>query len=250
MLGRMKTAPNDPAGELIPYTTEQFHRAVLAVEPRTAVFDCDGTLWSPDSGRGFMLWTLEHGFVSSDRRDWIEERYRLYEAGSVDEATICGEMVQLYAGQRVEALRAAAHTYIQSEIVPAIFPAMAALVTALHQAGAEVWAVSSTGAWVIEAGVWAGGQSLFRIPPERILAVEVAEQDGAATDRLLAVPTDEAKAEALIRAGLPHPDVVFGNSIHDEAMLSIARKPFPVNANAALAKVAGERGWRRFEPAG
>ncbi len=36
------------------------------------------------------------------------------------------------------------------------------------------------------------------------------------------VPTDEGKAGALARAGLSRPDAVFGNSIHDLAMLEIA----------------------------
>jgi phosphoserine phosphatase len=238
----------DTENAVKPYTPEEFHAAVLATEPRTAVFDCDGTLWAPDAGLGFMLWSLEHGMVSRERRAAIEDRYRLYEAGEVDEAAICGEMVQLYAGLREAAVEEAARAYIQARIVPTIFPAMATLVDALRDAGTELWAVSSTNRWVIEAGVWAGGRSGFLIPRERILAVEVAVEGGMITDRLLAVPTDDAKAEALVKAGLPCPDAVFGNSIHDAAMLAIARHPFPVNPNAGLLPIAAERGWRCFEP--
>ena len=233
-----------------PYTAAEFHAAVLATEPRVAVFDCDGTLWEPDSGYGFMVWSLEQGLIAYERRGWIEERYQLYEAGSVDEATICGEMVQLYAGQQVAAVREAARTYIQARVVPHIFPAMAALAAALREAGTQLWAVSSTSEWVIEAGVWADGGSRFMIPPDRILGVsiEVEPGSGIITDRLLAVPTDEAKAEALRRAGVAHPDAVFGNSMHDAAMLSIARHAFPVNANEALGAFAREQGWRCFKP--
>ncbi len=231
-----------------PYTADEFHAAVLATEPRTAVFDCDGTLWAPDSGYGFMLWSLEQGLVSAQRKNWIEERYRLYEAGSVDEATICGEMVQLYAGLREFDVREAARLYFEAGVEPLIFAEMASLVHALHQAGVEIWAVSSTSRWVIEAGVWADGHAALLIPPGRILAVEIAVEDGFISDRLLAVPTDEAKAEALQQAGVTHPGAVFGNSMHDAAMLSIARHPFPVNPNDALAALAGERGWRCFQP--
>ncbi len=238
----------DAENAVKPYTPEEFHAAVLAVEPRTAVFDCDGTLWGPDAGLGFMLWSLEHGMVSAERRAAIEERYRLYEAGQVDEAAMCGEMVQLYAGLPEILLEEAAHAYVQARIMPTIFPAMAILVHALRKAGTELWAVSSTSRWVIEAGVGANGRSGFLIPRERILAVEVAVEDGMITDLLLAVPTDEAKAEALVKAGLASPDAVFGNSIHDAAMLAIARHAFPVNANAGLLPIAAEQGWRCFKP--
>jgi phosphoserine phosphatase len=256
---------------LAPYTPQEFHAAVLATRPRTAVFDCDGTLWGPDSGLGFLLWSLEHGMVSPERQAWIKERYRLYEAGTVDEATICGEMVQLYAGLPVAAIRTSARAYYEARVVGHIFPAMAALVSALHDAGTELWAVSSTSKWVIEAGVWGDGRGRFQIPPERILAVEVAVEaaDQTAglfptggpgnapehgpvrelvTDRLIAVPTDEAKAAALAVVGLAHPDAVFGNSIHDAAMLAIARDPFPVNPTPGLRELARLQGWRLFEP--
>jgi len=244
----MKSTPVETAVGVPPYTPEQFRASVLATEPRTAVFDCDGTLWAPDSGNGFMMWSLEQGLVAPNRAAWIAERYRQYEAGAVDEATMCGEMVQLYAGLREDQVREAARVYVKSGVEPEIFPEMAALVTTLREAGAEIWAVSSTSAWVIEAAVWGNGQSGFLIPPDRILAVEVAVEGGIITDRLLAVPTDEAKAEALERAGVLRPDAVFGNSIHDAAMLSIAVHPFPVNPNAGLSALAAGRGWRCFRP--
>jgi len=244
----MNSTPVETVAAAPPYTAEEFRAAVLAIEPRIAVFDCDGTLWAPDSGYGFMLWSLDQGLVAPDRAAWITERYRQYEAGSVDEATICGEMVQLYAGLREAQVREAAQLYVRSGVEAEIFPEMAALVTTLREAGTQIWAVSSTSAWVIEAGVWGSGHSGFGIALERILAVEIAVENGIITGKLLAVPTDEAKAEALERAGVPRPDVVFGNSIHDAAMLSIAAHPFPVNPNAGLTALAAERGWRCFRP--
>ena len=73
----------------------EFHRAVLALSPRIAVFDCDGTLWGGDAGYGFMLWSIETGLVSRNAADWIDSRYRLYRTGDISELAICGEMVQL-----------------------------------------------------------------------------------------------------------------------------------------------------------
>ena len=221
-----------------------FHRAVLALAPRVAVFDCDGTLWSGDAGYGFMQWSIETGVVSRNAADWIDSRYRLYRSGDISELAICGEMVQLYTGLEESELRRAAATYFRSQIEPHIFPEMQRLLADLHATGCEIWAVSSTNNWVIEKGV-----RDFGIPPGRVLAAEVAVQDGLITSTLVDVPTDEGKALALERVNRAHPDVVFGNSIHDEAMLALARAPFAVNPTPALLEIAAERNWPVFIPA-
>jgi phosphoserine phosphatase len=76
--------------------------------------------------------------------------------------------------------------------------------------------------------------------------VEIA--DGCATDRLIRVPTDELKATA-IRELLPRsPDAAFGNSLHDVAMLELARQAFAINPNADLEEVARQRGWTVYQP--
>ena len=58
--------------ELKKWTASEFEQAVIAAQPKVAVFDCDGTIWSGDSGYGFMLWTLEQGLVSRSTSDWID----------------------------------------------------------------------------------------------------------------------------------------------------------------------------------
>lgn len=218
-------------------------RLVFANNPRVAVFDCDGTLWGGDAGYGFMVWSLEQGLVSRSTSDWIDNRHRAYRAGQVSEETICGEMVQIYAGLREEELRAAAARYYQEFVRGRIFPEMAALVAALRKAGVELWAVSSTNRWVIAEGV-----RDFGIPEDHILAADVRVTNGTITSDLIDVPTDEGKATALQRVGLPAPDAVFGNSIHDLAMLEIARQAFPVNPSPALLAAAARHGWGYFRP--
>ncbi|RRA49205.1 HAD family phosphatase [Acidipila sp. EB88] len=226
------------------WSTEEWTAAVLAAKPRVAVFDCDGTLWEKDSGFEFMRWSLEQGLVSRHASEWLSARYREYRAGTVDEATICGEMVQVYAGLREAELQQAAAQFFASVVEPTIFPAMQQLVSALQQDGCEIWAVSSTADWVVEAGV---GER-FSIGAERVLAARVKAVDGVATGTLLAVPTDEAKAVALRAAGIAEPDAVFGNSVHDLAMLEMARRAYPVNPSEALLAEAEQRGWPVFRP--
>jgi phosphoserine phosphatase len=226
------------------WTTEEFERLVVESRPRIAVFDCDGTLWSGDSGYGFMVWSLEQGLVSRSTSDWIDTRHRAYQAAQVSELEICGEMVQIYAGLHEDELRAAAAHYVREFVLERVFKEMAALIATLRKMGVELWAVSSTNKWVVAEGV-----REFGIPEARVLAAEVAVADGIITSRIVDVPTDEGKAGALQRVGLASPDAVFGNSIHDLAMLEIARRPFPVNPSPALLKAAAAKGWGFFRPA-
>lgn len=233
-----------PAGPKA-WSEQEFRTLVLAGKPRTAVFDCDGTLWNGDSGDGFMTWSIEQGLVSRSTADWIDARYRAYRAGENSEAQMCGEVVQMYAGLREQELREAAERYAVEFINKLVFPEMAALVKALRHGETEIWAVSSTNKWVIAAGVRELG-----IAEERVLAVEARVVNGLITSELLDVPNGEGKAAALRRAGVEQPDAVFGNSIHDLAMLAMARKAFPVNPTPALMQEAARRGWGYFSPAG
>ncbi len=225
-------------------SARDFHQAVLAASPRVAVFDCDGTLWSGDAGFGFMQWSISTGLVSRNAADWMDSRYRLYRTGEISELAICGEMVQLYTGLEESEMREAAAVYVRDHVRANVFAEMTALIADLQARDCEIWAVSSTNNWVIEEGV-----RPFGISADRILCARVAVVDGLTTSRLLDVPTDEGKALSLQRVDRGQPDVVFGNSIHDAAMLALARAPFAVNPTPGLIDIAGERGWPVFIPA-
>jgi phosphoserine phosphatase len=246
-------------------TTAAFYAAALAAVEgadkqarRIAVFDCDGTLWSGDAGSGFMRWTIAQGLLSPEAVSWLDARYQGYLAGKVDELAICGQMLQVYRGLTEAAMRSAAAEFFSTEIEHRIFPELRALVAEMQFLGVEIWAVSSTNNWVIEEGV-----RRFNISPDRVLAARVAidSDAGIVTDRLLDVPTDQGKAASLARIGITSPDAVFGNSIHDAAMLALARGAnsangsnegcgaFPVNPTPALLELAATRRWPVYYPA-
>ena len=226
-------------------SASRFVESVLALRPEIAVFDCDGTLWSGDSGRDFFYWEIERGLVSRAVAEAMLARYRLYESGEVGEEPMCGEMVTMHDGLPVDALHAAAEEFFDEIVTPRIFPEMQELTTRLYQQGCELWAVSSTNHWVVEAGA-----SRFGIAREHVLAACVHSQDGFATGRLLRVPTGELKGVA-IREVIGRPvHAVFGNSVHDHAMLELARHPFCVNPNPDLEHAAKAQNWPIYWPHG
>ena len=233
-----------PAAKPKILTTAEFHAAVHALAPATAVFDCDGTLWSGDAGVGFMRWTIDHGLLSRDTIDWLDDRYRAYLRGEVSELAICGEMVQIYQGLRESEMRSAAAEFFATQIESNLFAEMQTLVRELQARGSEIWAVSSTCNWVVEEGM-----RRFDIPSERILATRVAVVEGFVTPTLIDVPTDEAKVASLARVGIHAPDAVFGNSIHDAAMMAIARRAFPIDPSPALLARSAEERWPVYYPA-
>lgn len=223
----------------------QFIESVVALRLDIAVFDCDGTLWSGDSGRDFFYWEMERGLVTDEVADAMRERYRLYKAGEVGEELMCGEMVVMHNGLSIAELHEAAEEFFVEVVAPRIFPEMLELTHRLHAQGCELWAVSSTNNWVVEAGA-----SRFKIPRQNVLAACLHHEDGRATDRLRRVPTGGLKASA-IREVIGRPvDGVFGNSVHDQAMLKIAKYPFCISPNPDLEQVAIARGWPIYWPQG
>ena len=227
----------------LPENASEFVDSVLALKPSIAVFDCDGTLWSGDAGADFFYWEIERGLVGAETGQWARDRYEEYRAGRVGEEQICGEMVTMNRGISHERLQQAAREFFDEVVAHRIFPELQELTSKLIAQGCELWAVSSTNNWVVEVGA-----ERFGIPRERILAACVHVENGLASDRLVRVPTDELKA-VVIREVIGKPmEAVFGNSIHDQAMLELARWPFCVNPNPDLATIAQERDWPVYWP--
>jgi phosphoserine phosphatase len=172
-------------------------------------------------------------------------RYADYKQGKVDETEMCGEMVTINAGNSVQALEEAGEEFFSSIVEKRIFPEMLRLTRELDSIGCEVWAVSSTNDWVVREGV-----KRFGIPGRRVLAANVHIEDGKITDRLIRVPSGPGKATAITEVVKKQVDACFGNSIHDAAMLEVARHAFAVNPNPDLEEIAQEKGWQIYWPSG
>ena len=222
---------------------QAFIDSVLRLEPRIAAFDCDGTLWSGDAGEGFFRWEIEEGLVSKETADWALARYAEYKAGKVSEEVMCGEMVSMHKGLIETDVQRAATRYFDLCMYEGIFPEMRDLVHRLQAQGGEVWAVSSSNEWVIRAAM-----RHFAIPRTRVLATAPVLDKNRISDRLIRIPSNEGKPQAIREAAKKDPDAAFGNSRFDAEMLEISRYPVAVNPNPDLEKKAREKGWTIYFP--
>ena len=222
---------------------DEFIKAVMHEHPKLAAFDCDGTLWDGDAGEGFFDWEIKLGVIPNKTAQWARSRYADYKAGKVSEDDMCGEMVTLHNGMLEADLQRLAAQFFQERFVARIFPGMLELIGRLQKTGCEIWAVSSTNEWVIQAAV-----RYFHIPESNILAASVQIDEGTITDRLVRVPSGAGKPQAIREVIKRVPDAVFGNSRWDLDMLEMARNPYAINPNPDLEEVARTRGWTIYFP--
>ena len=218
--------------------------AVLGVNPRLAVFDCDGTLWSGDAGESFFDWELKRGVVSDEVVRWARGRYVDYRAGKVSEEDMCGDMVTLHQGLRESDVLKVARQFFEENFAGRIFAEMRELIERLQTTGCDVWAVSSTNQWVIREAMTHVG-----IAPEKILAASVEVHDGIISNKLIRVPSGPGKPKAILEVIGQVPDAAFGNSRWDADMLTLAKYPVAVNPNPDLEKLAREKTWTIYWPA-
>jgi phosphoserine phosphatase len=226
-------------------TANVFVDAVLRLAPKTAAFDCDGTLWSGDAGETFFDWEIRQGLVPADVGVAMRARHADYKAGKVGEDDMCGEMVTMHTGISEAVILQAAEDFMAHAFSGRVFPEMQELVRRLAANGCDVWAVSSSNEWVIRAGM-----KQFGIPQDHILAASVEVENDVATGRLIRVPSGPGKPRALREVVRKEIDAAFGNSRWDADMLAAAKYGFAVNPNPDLATMARERGWTIYFPEG
>jgi len=226
-----------------PSQASSFVDSVISLNPRLAVFDCDGTLWSGDAGEGFFDWELKRGVVSDEIVRWARGRYLDYRAGKVSEDEMCGEMVTLHRGLKESDVLALGRQFFEQNFLHRIFHEMRDLIARLQDSGTDVWAVSSTNQWVIREAMQHVG-----IDPEKILAASAEVKNGVITGKLTRLPSGPGKPKAILEVIGKVPDAAFGNSRWDADMLALAKNAFAVNPNPDLEKLAAEKGWTIYWP--
>jgi HAD superfamily phosphoserine phosphatase-like hydrolase len=231
------------ASSVVTDRAQNLIESVLRIEPKLAVFDCDGTLWSGDAGESFFSWEIEEKIISEEIARPMKTRYAEYRAGKVAEEVMCGEMVTLHAGMIESDVQRAATRFFDLLFAERIFPELQRLVRKLQSNGCDVWAVSSTNEWVIRAGM-----RHFGIARDHILAAAVEIDKLRITDQLVRVPSGAGKPRAIQEVIKKTPAAAFGNSRWDTEMLAMSQHAFAINPNPDLAETAKQRNWKIYYP--
>jgi HAD superfamily phosphoserine phosphatase-like hydrolase len=210
---------------------------------RLACFDADGTLWSEDIGEAFFRWLAAGSLLPPlaperdpfDIYEEYEERVRHSRAAGFSWA------VQCMAGlPEVDVRRWCRQMAVAW---PNYRPAMTALIRGLTAAGYEVWIVSASNVWIVEATA-----PLVGIDPAHVIGIQVEVEAGRLTDRIVVpVIANEGKVQAIHKYIGRTPDLVVGDSLGDLEMLESARLPLVVGRRdkpgTEMTKLATQKGW-------
>jgi phosphoserine phosphatase len=210
---------------------------------KLACFDADGTLWAEDLGEALFRWLaagdlLPHlGRGIDPHAVWHEYEAKVAKNRADGYAWAVQCMAGLKEADLVTWCRQLASAW------PTYRPAMAGLVKGLRHAGYEVWLVSASNRWVIEAGAaWVGAK------PDQVLGMGV-ELDGPRLSerRVTPLTCNQGKVDAIRQRLGRTPDLAVGDSLGDLEMLESAALPLVIGRhdkpNADLPRIAAERGW-------
>lgn len=211
---------------------------------QVAVFDADETLWSHDVGEAFLQWLIAEGhLVQTPPAEGVWQHY--LDLCAQDKMVGYPYAAQAMAGLSVTELQQLARTFFV-QFQHNIYPAQQRLIQALQGAGAEVWIVSASNQWIIEAAA-----PVMGVPVERVVGIRVAVEDGKLTDRVVAPVTyRQGKVEAIQKYIQQQPVLVAGDSMTDYEMLNYAKTLAlvinPKDKGAPdhnIARLAQQHGW-------
>jgi HAD superfamily phosphoserine phosphatase-like hydrolase len=193
-----------------PKTSEIVERYLREAAPGLACFDADGTLWAGDVGEAFLQRLIAEGVLPDV---WGEYERIVAE----DPGAAYAFAVRVMAGLREEDVYARARGFF-AEYERNVFPAMRALVEGLQARGHDIWLVSGSNRWLIEASAERLGLS-----PKNVIAQEVAVEGGVLTDRdRLPTIFGPGKVVAIDARIGRRPAFAAGNSWSDAEMLDCA----------------------------
>ncbi|MBX5480380.1 MAG: HAD-IB family phosphatase [Myxococcaceae bacterium] len=208
---------------------------------RAVAFDADGTLWRGDIGEELLRYLACEGRLPALRgRRGIYEEYERRVA--VDPAGAYAWSVEVMAGIPARELEALCVELFQRRFEGRLFAYARPLVAELCAHGLEVWIVSASPLWPVQAGARALG-----VDEDRVIAVRCGlDEAGCLTGEVeTPVPCGEGKVHHLRARGI-RPALAFGNGELDLPMLAWAERAVvlaPPDADNALTRAAAERNW-------
>jgi HAD superfamily hydrolase (TIGR01490 family) len=213
---------------------------------KVALFDLDHTLIGFDSGNAFARFLMEQGALSPDFEPPYLDFCRQYAAGTLDIAVMHRYTVGALAVHAPPVL--ARHLAgFEAAMAPRIESAAKALVQQHMAAGHACALVTATTRFVAEPfGRLLGLPTVLATEPER-------GADGRYSGETVGPPCFRAHKLTHVNAWLQRQGLALGvladswfysDSINDLPLLEAVTQPVAVNADAKLAALAAQRGWR------
>lgn len=212
---------------------------------QVAVFDADETLWRHDVGEGFLKYLQDNKKLAMVPDGF--DAFARYEA-------LCAQnkwmgypyAAQVMAGMQESDVKALAKDFFENHFQQNVYPAQKALIQRLQAAGVEVWIVSASNQWIVEAGAPSLG-----VPLNRVVGVRLDVVKGLVTANIIPPMTfRQGKVEAIQKYIHKTPVLVSGDSITDYEMLRTATalqlviNPKDKNAPADnIFRLATDHGW-------
>lgn len=239
LLGCNTDETSENSNVLSPSVTAQFEKLAMR-RSGLVVFDADGTIWDGDVGKAFLKWQLDTSMLRPEQGLMMREKWIQFEKGNLSEEEIWTLAATCQAGLKATKVAEAADRFFGETHEEMIFEPIRDLIRSLRATGIEVWIVSASQKWIVEAGA-----SRFGIDPNHVIAVTPVVEDGIITSEpMQPVPYGEGKSTAIIEMIGRTPDIVVGNSDGDVPMLRLATAvAIVVNPNPALEKLAEQSAW-------
>jgi HAD superfamily hydrolase (TIGR01490 family) len=216
-----------------------------------ALFDCDGTLYSSQMGRGMVYYARDHGRPAAARRyalsvytSYLLRKVKLMRPLRFQEKLVIG-MAELIAGM-TEAEAAQVFDWVaHSWLLASVRPDVAARLRD-HQAQSHLL--------VLISGSFTPCLELIgkHFGVENLIGTRLEMRDGRYSGRIIPpVITGEAKADS-VQQFIGERDLevdwaasyAYGDSITDAPMLELAGHPVAVYPEMKLYALAQERGWQ------
>jgi HAD superfamily hydrolase (TIGR01490 family) len=217
--------------------------------PRLVFFDLDHTLLAGDSD---VLWcdflvaqgVLQHALFAKRNAD-IEARYKL---GQVDPVEFANFYVSTLAGRTPDHWEVLRQQFMRREIAPRIPHASLDLVAAHQTHGDLVVLTTATNRFLTElTAMHLGFTHMIATEPELVGGVFTGKTTGVLNMRAGKVSRLHTWLAARGASLEQYDSMAYSDSINDLPLLEAVGTPVAVNADARLADIAAERGWKTMQ---
>jgi len=209
---------------------------------RLALFDLDDTLLDGDITGFWNEWLIEQGWISDAteyRRTW-DSHMADYVAGTLDMEAHLTFLLKPLAGRTVQEVSEQVERFLESRIMPRLFPGGLAQVAWHRERGHTTVVISASTAQLVVP-------LAERLGCDAALATELEQKAGRYTGLARGTRTfREGKLQAL-REWLGDAQLAetwgYSDSRNDLPLLEAVEKPHAIHPDPVLAGIARERGW-------